>query len=104
MSIEPLRQLIRALAPVLYAHAQYQLGFRKGYALGRSVRRRHMARPTVEFCCPHCGELDHWDREMLGILAMVAESQEHRRELWLAHTAGIHGHPFRQCAGDAGVV
>lgn len=103
MSLEPLRLLIRALAPVLYAHAQYQQGFAKGFALGRSIHRRYLARPTVEFRCPHCGKLDYWDREVLGILAMVAEDQEHRRELWLAHTAGVHGHA-RPCACGAPAI
>lgn len=50
--------------------------------------------PPVAYPCPVCGEHVELDEDERGRLESYRRLGADRRELWLAHCSGIHGHPY----------
>lgn len=92
------QRLARALAIVGRLAARDQARERAAWHAGHATgyRRGQQERLVRQWKapCPHCKRLVTWDRDWLNILGALAFDAAHRRELWAAHAAEVHGHPY----------
>lgn len=70
------------------------VGIRRVLAPPISAPPLPMAGPRVASPCPMCGEPVELDDDERRRLASFRERGATRQELWLAHCAAVHGHPY----------